>query len=375
MRRGVQVANLDFGSLLLLLLLVIALWLAYNMIYPFLDSLIIAGLAVIILNPIHQRVLSMLGGRSSLAAFVTSLLLAAIVAVTGFLVLWKLFQELVSGVQTVVHWLNSDAFQEFMKKPVIVRIVTAVNRYWAEIQTLGAGPKVPNTQIREVVIQAVTSVGKKILNQGSYAVENAAWLLMDFVLMIIAFFFMVRDQERLRGAIFRVLPFTRGHQDTLSERVATITRSALLGIFLTAAAQGAGAAVAFWVCGIPVLLGAMATGIASFIPLIGTGVVWLPATLYLLFTDHIGLAIFLTVWWGIVIAFLLDNVLRSLLVSEGAQMSTPLVFFSIIGGIYFFGLMGVLYGPLVLGALHLLFDLYATTLSARTEQDSRIPPS
>ena len=77
MRRGVQVANLDFGSLLLLLLLVIALWLAYNMIYPFLDSLIIAGLAVIILNPIHQRVLSMLGGRSSLAAFVTSLLLAA----------------------------------------------------------------------------------------------------------------------------------------------------------------------------------------------------------------------------------------------------------------------------------------------------------
>ena len=111
------------------------------------------------------------------------------------------------------------------------------------------------------------------------------------------------------------------------------------------------------------LFGAVATGFASFIPVIGTGVVWLPATLYPLFTNKVGSAVFLSIWWLIVVVFILDHVLRPMLMSGQTRMNTPLVFLSILGGIHFFGLLGVLYGPLVLGAVYILFYLYNLTLA------------
>lgn len=348
---------------MLLFLLALTVWLAYNMVLPFLDALMIADLAAIILNPVHQKLLTALHGRASLAAFASSLLLTSVAAVIVFLVSWRLIQEFQSTADAVLQWLNSEAFQGFMKKPVAVRMLTFANRYWAELQSLGPDPSTSSARLNEMAIQAATSVVKRVLSQGGYFVENAIRLMMNFLLMIIAFFFIIRDQEPLRKALFRLLPFTRGHEGAVSERIAMITRSTLMGMFLTAVAQGIGAAVGFWICGIPVLLGAVATMFASFVPLMGTGIVWLPTALYLLFTDRVGEAIALTVWWAVVVGFLLDNVLRSFLLGKSGQMSTPLVFFSLIGGIYFFGLMGIIYGPLVLGLLHLLLYLYEIKLA------------
>jgi predicted PurR-regulated permease PerM len=218
-------------------------------------------------------------------------------------------------------------------------------------------------QESQLAIQIVSAIARHVLDHGSYIVEHAVSFLGNLLLMIFAFFFMLRDQEELQRGIFKLLPFTRGHEDEIRQRIVTISRSSLLGIFLTAIAQGLGAAVAFWITGIPVLFGAAATALASFIPLIGTGVIWLPATLYLLLTHKIGSAIFLSIWWAVVVVFVLDNLLRPFLMSGRTEMSTPLVFFFILGGIHFFGLAGVLYGPLILGALYILLYLYDLTIS------------
>ena len=97
---------------------------------------------------------------------------------------------------------------------------------------------------------------------------------------------MIRDQREVRRALFSLLPFSRGHEDEICEEVVKVTRSTLLGSFLTAIAQAVGAAVGFWFSGVPVLFGAVATAFASLIPVIGLfGVVWLPATVYLLLTN------------------------------------------------------------------------------------------
>ena len=188
---------------------------------------------------------------------------------------------------------------------------------------------------------------------------------------------MIRDQREVRRALFSLLPFTRGHEDAICEEVVKVTRSTLLGSFLTAIAQAVGAAVGFWFSGVPVLFGAVATAFASLIPVIGPGVVWLPATVYLLFTNKFGSAVFLSIWWLIVVVFLLDQVLRPILMSGQTRMNTPLVFLSILGGIHFFGLLGVLYGPLVLGAIYILSYLYdltfAVTVTSPTVETVRGP--
>jgi len=74
--------------------------------------------------------------------------------------------------------------------------------------------------------------------------------------------------------------------------------------------------------------------------------------MYLWFTGKVESAFLLTIWWGLVVAFLLDNVLRTLLMSGGTAMNVPLIFFSILGGVHLFELPGVPYGPLILGTLY-----------------------
>ncbi len=364
MKRDALISGLDVGDLLLLFLLIFGVSTALDMLRPYLDAILIAGLFAVIMNPIYQRLLSLLAGRRSLVALLTSLILTALVVIPCFLVIWRLSQEAAAFSQAVAQWVDSDAFQEFIKKPVIMRVTTGINRYLAEAKELTASQTGQDVRINQMVIDIATSVAKRLVDQGSYIAGHAVSLLANFLLMIFAFFFMIRDQEQLRRSIFRLLPFTRNHEDEICQKIVSLSRSTILGTFLTALAQGLGAAVGFWLAGLPILSGAVAAAFTSLIPVIGTGVVWLPATLYLLFTGNVGSAIFLSVWWLVVVAFLLDYVLRPLLMSGRAEMSMPLVFFFILGGIHLFGLFGVLYGPLILGILYLLVYLYDLTMIA-----------
>jgi predicted PurR-regulated permease PerM len=367
----VPVSRLDLETWLLVFFLFCAIWLMFGMIKPFLDAIIIAALFAIITNPLYHRLLVLLHGRESLAALVISLLLTILIVIPCFFMVWQLLQETTDVFQALVEWTRTDTFQEFMKKPIVVRLSTSANRYLAEIQRL-TGESTAQNLPNQMVVDVITSVARQVLDNATYMAQHAISVLGNFLLMIVAFFFMIRDQQEVRGALLSLLPFTRGHENEICEEVIKITRSTLLGSFLTAIAQAAGAAVGFWFSGVPVLFGAVATGFASFIPVIGTGVVWLPATLYLLFTNKVGSAVFLSIWWLIVVVFILDDVLRPMLMSGQTRMNTPLVFLSILGGIHFFGLLGVLYGPLVLGALYILVDLYDLTLAAPgTKEDGR----
>jgi predicted PurR-regulated permease PerM len=370
MKQIVPVSKFDLATWLLVFLLFGAIWLMFGMIKPFVDAIIIAALFAIITNPLYHRLLVLLHGRESLAALLISLLLTILIVIPSFFMVWQLIQETTAVFQALVKWTGTDTFQEFMKKPIVVRLSTATNRYLVEIQKLTGESAAQNVHINQMVTDVITAVARQVLGHATYIAQHAISVLGNFLLMIVAFFFMIRDQQEVRRALFSLLPFTRGHEDEICEEVVKITRSTLLGSFLTAIAQAVGAAVGFWFSGVPVLFGAVATAFASFIPVIGTGVVWLPATLYLLFTNKFGSAIFLSIWWLIVVVFILDQVLRPILMSGQTRMNTPLVFLSILGGIHFFGLLGVLYGPLVLGAVYILFYLYNLTFAVTVTNPS-----
>ena len=182
---------------------------------------------------------------------------------------WQLLQETTAMFQALVKWTGTDTFQEFMKKPIVVRLSTSANWYLAEIQRLTGESAAQNVHINQMVVDVVTSIARQVLDNATYIAQHAVSLLGNFFLMIVALFFMIRDQQEVRGALFSLLPFTRGHENEICEEVVKITRSTLLGSFLTAIAQAAGAAVGFWFSGVPVLFGAVATGFASLIPVIG----------------------------------------------------------------------------------------------------------
>jgi len=110
---------------------------------------------------------------------------------------------------------------------------------------------------------------------------------------------------------------------------------------------------------------------ASFIPVVGTALIWVPATLYLLLLGQWEWALFLT-GWGIIVVGSIDNVLRPLLMQGGdSNMNTLLIFFSILGGLQLFGLIGLIYGPIIFGVTLVLFKLYEIEFKDFLEHQDR----
>ncbi len=362
MRQDVPISKLGVQRLLLLFVLIFWIWIAYEIVRPFFDAILIAGMFAIIMYPLYHRLLDFSGGRKSLTAFICSLLLALLVMIPGWLLISQLVHEGTTIVQNLTQWTGSNAFEDFMKKPQVVRILTTINRYVAELQGLTGEPATQNIQNVQILPQIALSLAQRALSSGSYFLGNTLSLVGNFFLMIFTFFFMIRDHKKIKQSVFWLLPFIRNHEDIISEQITLIARSSLLGTFTVAIAQGIGAGIGFWLTDMPVLFGSIATAFASFVPIVGTGIIWIPAIIYLLVVNKFWSAVFLFFWGAVVVAFILDNLLRPIVVGKGMAFSTPLLFFFILGGINFFGLLGVLYGPMILAGLYILLYLFDFTI-------------
>lgn len=106
---------------------------------------------------------------------------------------------------------------------------------------------------------------------------------MHFFLMLFVLFFLLRDHDKIISAIRHILPLSRSQEDRLLSEIENVSKSAVMGSFLTAIAQGVAGGIGMWLAGFPGLFWGTMMGFASFIPVVGTALIWIPATLYLFF--------------------------------------------------------------------------------------------
>jgi predicted PurR-regulated permease PerM len=176
--------------------------------------------------------------------------------------------------------------------------------------------------------------------------RNIAKLLMAMVTL----FFFYRDGDSvIQQAEFVVRRFMGDRVKPYINTAGKMTRAVLYGLLITALAQGLMAGVGYRMTGIqgPVLLGVL-TGVLSVVPAIGTAIVWVPLSAWLLMTGPVWKGILLLVW-GFVLVHPIDNVLRPFLISNVTRVPFLLVMFGAIGGLAAFGLVGVFVGPALLG--------------------------
>ncbi len=355
--------GLDFRRILLLLVIAVGLWFGFRIVKPYADAVIIAAILAVLVNPLYGRLVTLLHGRRTVAALIVSIVVTICITVFFVAVVMKITIEVASAVQDTVSWVESGKIDTYLKDPSMMRISSWVNRYAAEINSLLAGTEseISSGRAKDFFISRLSTVPKKLLAYGGQIAGMGSALLLKSLVLFMMLLFMLRDQAYFRSVVYRHLPFTWGHEKSIDTKIGTLCRSTIFGIFITAIIQGFSVSIAFLIAGLPAVLGGVATAVAAFIPLIGTGLVWLPAVAFLMFSGQIEYAIFITVWWAVAVAPV-DNFLRPILVGEGAEMSTPFVFLFILGGLHLFGFMGVIYGPLALGLLSLLFHLYGLEL-------------
>jgi predicted PurR-regulated permease PerM len=142
-----------------------------------------------------------------------------------------------------------------------------------------------------------------------------------------------------------------------------VTRAVFMGIGLTALVQGTLLGIGFAIAGLPspLVFGVLAV-LFALVPFVGTAIMWIPATLWLLTQGEPYWAMFMA-GWGVLVVGGVDNFLRPMLISGRAEVPTLAVFIGVMGGLSAFGFVGLFLGPIVLGLLVALYRFAAETLS------------
>ena len=184
--------------------------------------------------------------------------------------------------------------------------------------------------------------------------------LLGLFFAVLTIYFVLRNWPVIERLAELMLPLDERHSHALLEEFRVVGRTTLLGTVLAGLLQGLLAAIDYWVAGIhePAFFGAL-TAVASLVPAVGTLLVWIPAGLYLLATDHVAAAVFELVFGALIVVGFTDYIVRPRLVGGEGNLPVLLTFVALFGGVEVFGLVGLMLGPLLISMAVALLRIYA----------------
>lgn len=188
--------------------------------------------------------------------------------------------------------------------------------------------------------------------------SNSAIALAQTIIMLFLLFFLYRDGDSVLRFLYSLLPMEESEARTLTKSVEDTIRATFLGHFVVAAIQGLVAGVIFALLGVgdAALLGVL-TAVAALLPYFGAYVVWLPVAVYLALSSHLLKAIILAVVGTLVISTL-DNLLYPILVGAQLRQHTAMIFLAFLGGIWLFGISGLILGPVLFSVAGSLLTIW-----------------
>lgn len=315
---------------------------------PFFESILWAGLLAFLLAPVTRRLTRVFRGRRSLAALLMTLagaLFVLIPAIVTAVVFAGQASELVARLQEFADRYRIAQASDVFQVPALDRLVQWISRLVS----------VSPDQIQGWAIQGSKSLLILLVASSGAFFAGVLGVVVELTLTLLLLFFFLRDGE---GAVARglpLIPLSAERKVHLVGHLSAVTRAVALGTLLTAVCQGTLVGLSFAFTGLPspVVFGVLAT-LAALIPVVGSALVWVPAALVLAAHDRAGAAVFLG-FWGLVVVSLVDNIVRPLVVSGRAQISTLPVLLGLIGGLATFGAIGIILGPVVIALALALF--------------------
>ncbi len=349
-RANISGTNFRTAFVLLLVLAVSALFLAVT--WPFLKPLLLGAILAGLCSPLYRWTSRLLGGRKSLAAALTLLLLFLVVfgPISAFVGI--VIQQALNISEQAIPWVQQHfgTASSFNVHDWLVQRFPALASY------------VPSeAQILENVGATAKSVGGLLVASASRMTASTAAFLLDLFVMLYAMFFFFRDGRRILEKILYYTPL--GHEDEarVLERLSSVIRATVKGTLVIGVIQGALAGLGFWVAGIE---GAAFWGtimaILSIVPGIGAALIWIPGVAYLFLTGQTLPGLLLLAWCAAVVGTV-DNILRPTLVGKDARMPDLLILVGTLGGLFLFGPIGFIVGPIVCGLFLTVWEIYGTT--------------
>jgi predicted PurR-regulated permease PerM len=332
-----------------MLLLIFSLYLLYALMRPLLHTIILSLIFSAISHPFYRRCLRLTGNRPVAAALLVICCLMFLVILPISLFIIGLIPQASQSVADITRWLQT-ADPGAMLASTLAPLLSLLQDHFPDL-SLDA------LDFKQNMVALSSRMGQYLLSSGTYLLRNTALFIGHLCVMLLIMFFALIDGKVWLRRLEYLLPLKPEQTVIIIESVRRMSRAVLVGGFCVATLQGVAGGIGFALVGIPPLFWGTVMVFAALVPVFGTGLVWGPAVLILFFTGEWQSALFLLLWCGIGVTGI-DSILRPLLIRDGARVSVLFIFLSILSGVMTFGMLGLLYGPVILGLVVVMIDIY-----------------
>ncbi|MEN8189667.1 MAG: AI-2E family transporter [Thermodesulfobacteriota bacterium] len=338
----------SIGVRYFLLVFLVSIFFLGKVLYPFWSILVLSFLLSNLFRPVYNVMSRKM--PETIASVITCLLITLIVFIPLIFFIGALSGEALSlynwGRDTKIgvklqFWLQDSPFmlqsQEYLKD---------------------FGISFDPEQLSGSVANLAKTGGLYLYNQATAWAANILQFLVLFCMMILVIFFLLIDMPKLTAFIIELSPLPDDEDRTLLKKFEEIANAILKGNGICGLIQGVLGGSVFAVLGLssPILWGGV-MAILAFLPIFGIGLVMVPTAVILGFSDQIGAGIFLFIFY-ILLSFSMEYIVKPKMVGDQVKMHTLLVFLSIIGGLSVYGVLGIIYGPLIVTGFLTLSEIY-----------------
>jgi predicted PurR-regulated permease PerM len=353
------------NTLLAFALIIAGAWLLGKILLPFLSPIAWALVVGIITFPGYRYLLRLLKGREVQAAGLMTLAVILLLVVPVISLISVLAQEVSALYTPVSARVNSGGadqlFQRWLTDPRLAPYVEQLKSLLGET----------SFNLSESLVANSKEALSRLLSFLTTLLANSFGFLVNLLFMLFVLFFVYHDGQRALNWLRCMLPFESDLQARLFRVVQNVLSGFIFGTLLTSLVQGVLAGAAYLVFGVPSpLLLAVLTGIGGLIPVVGTAIIWLPAAIYL-YLQGAAIKALILVAWGFLAVGMSDKFVKPIFMSSRVTLPLLPIMIGAFGGLAAFGVLGAIFGPLLLAILYELYVVEPESLPDEAAQCAR----
>ncbi|MEJ5173186.1 MAG: AI-2E family transporter [Hydrogenothermaceae bacterium] len=338
------------GNVFFVISFLFFLFLSYKIFEPFLTLISSSIILVLIFYPLHKFFLRKIK-NTVLASLLSTLILMALIIIPIGIIVSFLTKEVIEFYPVVSGYISnpSKIVENLKEYPFLYNIyLKFYDKFYNSL----------DSQTYESFITYLKGFSGFIFDKAKVFATNTIIFIVAIFIMAITVFFLFKDGEKLYRYVYSIIPLNEIEKDFLFSTSYLAIQGVILGSVFVALAQSFLAFLGFIVAGVNYsLLLAFITFLAAFIPFGGASLVWVPVAIYILTSkSFIGGILFFI--YGTFVISLIDNIIRPIVVGSKVDIHPMILFFAIIGGINFFGFLGIFFAPVVVALLNTFIQLY-----------------
>lgn len=188
--------------------------------------------------------------------------------------------------------------------------------------------------------------------------NSTANLIANLATMLFLLYFMLYNGREMERTLFRIIPLKDSNTNMLAAETKKVVKSNALGIPLISIIQGLTATLGYFIFGVQEwALWGFLTGVFAFFPIVGTMIVWVPLVIYTFASGNSGMGVGLLLY-SIIVTGNIDYVARITIMKRIGDVHPVITVLGVIIGLGLFGFIGLIFGPLLLSYIIVLFKIY-----------------